>query len=628
MAELKVKATADTVEQLDSGMRDTKLNKWKRKIAADVQQYDSFYAGRNREFDTYRNWYHKNHYGSSLMDQVNESMSIGSEGRGSMPSNVEDEHLSIINIPTNVIDTAHIMLMNEFPHIEALSNRDSASSAKKQSAVERFIVGAYYINRMRQGADPISMAALDTLLLGWSCIRCTWDIDREKQLDKATDFVADWMFPINIERISPYLIYPIPGGRYERWRAIYFKTFIAKQAIEEEWNVKIMPRPVGDDGEFEDLYDDTAIEYIDYWCWEGTKIYNAVMANGQFVKEPVWMQDYDSLPFEIIFNREGPDHTKGDTMGLSFLYTLLESVRELELLSNRELRAIELYADPPLVTVRNPESPQIDVQGGPGARIDLETGESASYLNWQGTAPGIAQAKDFWQKLIQEFSFPDIFSGIVGGTSGLDTIALQQGGMTKVFSPRQNLEQALERLNTKIIRLFQKRRPKKSLHVRGIRTESDEEHAFSFDITGKDTKGFEYTKVSIRAKFPQEELRNAAIAQGLVASDLFSSRDAMSKFLYVQDPERMRRRREEEKASSDPVWNKFHIEKLLARPAKSPLTGALEEGAEGPVAKETGDSVPPPPALAPEAAAVSTMAGAGAVPPGKSGNPVTEIMSG
>ena len=618
-------------EELDGGLSAEKRDQWLKRVRGDMEWARMFYAERNRSFDTYKSWYHKKHYETSLVDAVNLGMS--GEGTAEMASNMESEHLSIINLPTDIIDMALTMIINETPNIEVLSNRESSAAQKKQTSVERLLVGAYYINTQVQGIDPIAAAALNQMLYGWGVFRALWDIDRELELDENDGFIADWMFPVVVQSLSPYDVYPIPGGRFERWRAIVYMCFRTKEEIETEWGVEL-ERPRDDDGKEIETFDDELVEYTDYWCWQGTKIYNCVLVNNQFIKEPVEMEEYDSLPYEIFFCREGPDQA-GENIGLSFLYTVLEPIREMELLANRELRAIELYADPPVVTIKAPDSPSVDIQTGPGSRIELEQGESVSYLQWQGNPPDVRSAKDFWGKLAQQFSFPDILSGSVGGTSGLDTIALQQGGMAKVFTPRRNLEMALERLNTKIVRMFQKRRPDKSLRVRGTRLEADEEHTFSFDLKGKDTRGFEYTKVTIRAKFPQEELRNAAIAQGLVASDLYSLRDTMSKFLYVQDPERMMRRRLEEKAEADPQWNAFHIKNLLVAPPQSPLSKVLDEtgqaasGAPGDVTPLPGPPpdagpVPGPAATGPEAAALATMAG-GPVQ-GSTDNPLTQIM--
>jgi len=634
----EIRRTEDANEELDSGMQESSLNHWRERIMSDKDWAISFYSERNREFDNLKNWYYKLHYESDMINSLNSS--ISDSALGDMPSSSENEHLSIINLPTDIVDTALTVIMNEMPHIEVLSNRESKSALDKQNRTERVLVGTYYINTQVQGVDPIVDAAMNMILYGWGALRALWDIDREAELDEADGFVADWMFPIVVQSISPYLVLPVPGGRYERWRAVIYSCHRAKAEIEEEWGVTINPKRNEDNKVIAEYFDDTEIEYIDYWCWKGTEIWHAVMADGEFIKEPAHMEEYDSLPYEIFFCREGPDKTRGENMGLSFLYTVLEPVKEMELLANRELRAIELYADPPLVTVKNPDSPSIPVETGPGARIELDQGESALYLQWQGNPPEVRAAKEFWSRLAQQFSFPDIFSGLVGGTSGLDTIALQQSGMAKVFTPRRNLERALENLNTKIIRLFQKRRPTKSLKVRGTRVEADEEHTFAFDIKGADTKGCEYTKVTIRARFPQEELRNAAIAQGLVASDMYSLRDAMSKFLYVQDPERMMRRRQEEKAEQDPAWMQFHVKNLLASPPQSPVGKVLAEG-QGDVPSVAqmmptdATQLPEPPLeesgaggpLGPESAALNTIAGGGLVRPGSTDNPLTAIMN-
>lgn len=625
----EIKRTDDTdMDQVDSGLGEGSLETWKRRIMSDRDWAVGFYAQRNRDFETLADWYHKKHYGDLDLNTLRLD--------GEAPSDQENEHLSVINLPTDIIDMAVTMIINESPNIEVLSHKESKTAVDKQNKVERLLVGAYYINTIVQGVDPIYDATLNQLLYGWGVLRALWDIDREKMLDKKDGFVADYMFPILVQSISPYYVYPVPGGKFERWRAVVFLADRQKAEIEDEWGIKIEPQAAGDDEPIQEFYDDTLLEYVDYWCWHDDKIYNAVLADGEFVKEPQEMEEYEGLPYEVFFAREGPDKTAGEHVGLSFLYTVLEPIKEMELLANRELRSIELYADPPIVTKKNQDSPSIDVQTGPGARIEIETGEDVFYLQWQGNSPDVRAAKDFWSKLAQQFSFPDIFSGVVGGTSGLDTIALQQGGMAKIFTPRRNLEQALERLNTKIIRMFQKRRPKDTLRVRGTRMEADEEHTFAFDIKGNDTKGFEYTKVTIRAKFPQEELRNAAIAQGLVTSQIYSKRDTMSKFLFVQDPERMRRRIQEETAEDNPMWAEFHIKQLLAAPPQSPVSQALtptegEVGEGGVVGPEPTDQLPPPPdgagPLGPEAEALNTIAGAGAVRPQTTDNPLNAIMS-
>ena len=205
-------------EELDGGLSAEKRDQWLKRVRGDMEWARMFYAERNRSFDTYKSWYHKKHYETSLVDAVNLGMS--GEGTAEMASNMESEHLSIINLPTDIIDMALTMIINETPNIEVLSNRESSAAQKKQTSVERLLVGAYYINTQVQGIDPIAAAALNQMLYGWGVFRALWDIDRELELDENDGFIADWMFPVVVQSLSPYDVYPIPGGRFERWRAI------------------------------------------------------------------------------------------------------------------------------------------------------------------------------------------------------------------------------------------------------------------------------------------------------------------------------------------------------------------------------------------------------------------------
>jgi hypothetical protein len=115
----------------------------------------------------------------------------------------------------------------------------------------------------------------------------------------------------------------------------------------------------------------------------------------------------------------------------------------------------------------------------------------------------------------------------------------------------------------------------------GQRSEMDEDTPFAVSLKGKDTKGFENTIVTVRGRFPQEELQNVALAASAVNSGLVSSRDAASKYMYTQDPERMWRRWLEEKAASDPTWRQFFQSMYLQMMPTSPVSQALQEAQGG-----------------------------------------------
>lgn len=559
---------------------------FKKQIEEDINWATTFYNKRNSDFLLYEKWIQKEHYPTSVPVTGVEEASGSDE---------ELEHLTTINIPTAIVEDAHTMLTNEDPIVEVLTISKSDAASKSASRVERLLAGCYYMNRQVQGKDVIGDAIFNALVYGWGVLRGVWDTQLKQDIEGVMTaegisgeapipYVPDFAFPIVVQSLHPSTVYPLPGGRYERWRGVF--QYISRMVgeIEAEWNKKV-PRKqaVGEDGMpltndyggkiMEELFDDTFVDYVDYWCWKGMKIYHAVLANGGFIKPPTEMAEYEALPYEIFFCRP-TSFVTGELYSLPFLFTIIDSVKQLELLANRAMRAIDLYADPALVL---PVSGEVgDIEKGPGSTIVVEPGETPYYLQWQGNPPDVPRMIDFWQSLIREHGFPPVLSGAMGGTSGLDTIALQQGGLAKLFQIKRNAELALQRMNTKVIRMFQKFSNDEPLQVRGVRMEADQEHPFSFQIKGADTKGYEYTHVTIRAKFPQEELRNAAIAQGLEASGLMPKEDIMTKFLYIQDPERAQEIMRREKAFNNMKWLDYILQKLTVGPS-SPIAQALQE---------------------------------------------------
>lgn len=558
-------------------------------IEADKSWALDFYSARNEEFQRMERWYHKEHYSTQAEVPAGEIMDEDTD---------DSEHLTIINIPTNIINTVHGIFTDEDYFTKAMSSigRKSQEAALK---TERFCHGTVWINRQVQGTDPIEDACLDMLTLGWGCIYSYWDpnrakIARSKTAGRAKDVLDFYAYPIVVRRIHPMDIYPLPNGVHERWRGILWVVNRSVREIEDEWNVILEPHLCYEDGEvkvnpdtgepiYEFYHPDELVEYVDYWCWrrddgdggDDWTLWHAVTAAGQFVKRPTPMPEYEMLPYEIFFCRTSSSNA-GSRMGLSFLYPIIEPVQEMELLANRITRMIELYADPMLVVKNGEGGRDTDIEKGPGTVLELDSDGEAYYLSWQGTPPTVEQLFRFWRESAQD-AFPPVMTGMQGGTSGLDTAALQQGGKVQTNKPRRNFELAIQRLNTKIIRLAQRFSWEDPIYVVGQRVEGDEEMSFDFSIKGREMRGYENTKVTVRGRFPQEELRNVALATQLVAAEVMSGREASEKYLYSQDPERSFRMVLEERFIKDPKWSDFFFNKYAMLPAKSPLTMAVEE---------------------------------------------------
>jgi hypothetical protein len=519
------------------------------------------------------------------------------------------QHLSTVTLPTIIIDNAHTLLTTADPIIEVvLSGKETTPRKEKAARVERALHGTYYINRQNTGTDPISDAILNQLVFGWGVFYSVWDPYKGDELvgpEKGDDEeeYPDFDFPITVESAHPLTIYAIPGARNGRWKTIMriYERTVAD--IEAEWGIDDLVSRLNKNKKKADKNEDEyqLVEYRDIWYWSKVGkddiVHHAVMAAGEYIKEPVAMPKYKSLPYTIFFCRPFSDDAP-EGYGLSLLFPVIEPVEELESLISRMNRAVDAYADPILVVEAGPDQEVEQVDKRPGAVLVVPSGGRVYYVNWQGSPPDASALISLQRSLIQEASFPNVTFGQQGGTSGLDTISLQQGGLVRVEMPKRQAEIAIQTVNSKIISLIQNFLPKgESLFVKGVRRENNKDHPFSLNLTLEDLKGISYTWVKIQPRFPQAALRNAAIAQGLVQAGMYDEEDALTEFLYVQDPVTMLKKIKRRKVMDNPALLEFVIQmavqKIMAgqqsnQQQPAPAQPALPPGAPPPLPPEGG----------------------------------------
>jgi hypothetical protein len=376
-----------------------------------------------------------------------------------------------------------------------------------------------------------------------------------------------WAMPIVIDCPHPAEIYPIPGGHRERWKGVFRRYEMTVEQAEEFFGIEF-PKETPDERE-----NDILIEVVDFWAWVGNEIWHSVLVtnyplfeqddlgnwteSGQkmhFIVEPTPMPEYQRLPYEIRFCFPTTD-SRGENFGLSFLYTMIDAVREAEILASRLNMIIDAYADPVYKRVYNteisPDATPPDVVRGPGQTIDVDAGkgQDVSILQWSGSPPDVKQLMDLWLRFAQEWSFDPS----IEGRSGLDSIVLKSGILAKLSIPVRQIESALAAVHARIIHLFTEL-VKKPLRVRGEVTKDGKTNAYALDVSGHQLQGMQYAHFTVRARFPYEELQNTAMAQAAVQSGLMSVRRAMSKYLFIDDPEAEIDRIDEEQLSRFPGW--------------------------------------------------------------------------
>lgn len=619
-------------------------------VLNEISWSKSFFALRDKEMRKFHRFYHKKHYdpqdsGGTALDT---SRDAGS-GISDSQADDDDEWEVTLNIPTNTIDMAVLMLTGEQPVIEVLNRETTKASLNRAIKTEQFLYGMHSVNNVRQGRKIVKQAVTNALLYGWGVYKLVWDetrLPREKRLggelitssefvdtleveDEDENFVdmPAEDFPLVLSAPFPTSIYGIPGGRDEPFKAVF-------QSVQLEWSkmlslvppmwhkniVKTHTIPQEDGKEKRIAFaPGDKVNFVDFWreifvlhqpTGEYRKqVWHAILVEDRFVKPPTRMPEYEYLPYTIFYSTEGTDPENGENMGLSFLYKVLEAVKNLEISISQNSRAIEQWSDPTVIIKSDEEAPPRFSKLS-GAVNHIATRESVDLLKWQGSPPDTARMIDFWEAQVVEMAFPGPGMGKFGGESGLDTIAQQRAAMSKIMEPKGNAEEALNRLHVKAISLLQKFAPSTPIGVRG-EIETDEKgiaEVFALNIKGQDTKGMRWTKSTLRARFPLDELQNAATANSMLATKSYSRKAVMRNFFHVRDVDKMWRQIKEEDAALDSGWIKMFqgIVQRKFEEADEKRKAAREAGiqGQGPVAgpPPPGGPIGPPPNVAPQGA--------------------------
>lgn len=567
------------------------------RLLREIGHAEDFYAKRNDNFLTLNRWYFKDHaeWGIDM---------------GAFPydiiDNSEKEPVTPINLGTHMVDMAVTMSTQETPSIEVIvrdSERDPKKSMTKRGNIaEKVFMGVMYTNGQISGRSLLRDWFHNLYLYGWGVWFVGWDdsrvpdslkshmqklIEAGEKSEEVGDMPAspdalkidtvatnedDWAMPVVIDVPHPVEIYPIPGGHRERWKSIFRKWTMRYTDAEDFFGVSLPRTTEATDAE-RAAEDDSIIDVVDFWTWVGNEIWHCIVAKNLtiyqrndfgrlevetrsghfFIKKPASMPEYQRLPYEIRFCIPTTDK-RGENYGLSLLYKVVDAIREVELLANREGMIIDTYADPAIL--RKADSsvggkfPKIE--RGPGTVIDLDVakGQDVAYLQWQGSPPDVKDLKEMWLSFAKEWGLDTMMEG----KSGLDSIIIKSGILAKLSMPIGEAEEGLEAVHSRVVNLFVKL-VGSPLKVRGRRTVDDTTHAYALDVTGSMLDGMQFAKFTIKARFPYEELQVVASANAAVTAKLMSRQRAMTKFMNVEDAIAELDRIEEEDIRLAPEWN-------------------------------------------------------------------------
>jgi hypothetical protein len=543
-----------------------------------IGDWEGFYAKRQENFETLKNWYFKQHRASGLTLFGEEPVASVSDRDAVTP----------INLPTHIVNMAVAMASQETPSIEVLVNQGSNPQRKRGNLAEKVFMGVLHVNGELQGKSLIREFFHNLFLFGWGVVFTGWDdlrvpkhlksdlqrlVERQERsaivgdLPGSPDALLDeteptsddaWALPVVVDVPHPEQVIAIPGGHRERWKAIFRRMPMTLSDAEDFFGVSV-ERKTPSDHLQRPAEDDQPIVVYDFWAWVGNRIWHTIFIHGMsdyvadlkagglmasglrelyFIKEPCPMPEYDRLPYEIRFCTPTTD-TRPENYGLSLLYPVLDAVEEAEILSNRLAMILDNYADPVYIreydtNLASSAVPAV-IERGPGQTIDVDKGlgQEVRVMQGMGAPPDLDKLREWWLQMAKEWGFDPS----IDGTTGLDSIVKKSGMLAKLVVPISEAEKGLAAVHQRVVHLFTHLVRDKSLQVRGEVTVDGSSEAYALDITGSKLKGMGHAKFTIRARFPYEELQNVAAAQALMASGLMSPERIMTQYLFVDDPE-------------------------------------------------------------------------------------------
>lgn len=365
---------------------------------------------------------------------------------------------------------------------------------------------------------------------------------------------------------------------------------------------------------------------------------NAIIADGEWIKEPTVMEGYDDIPYTVIPGRL-TTAKEAEHKALSILFPVIEPIKDLESQLSRQRRVMDLFAYMPPIFKRanvSREVPTID--SSLGNLVVLEEGEEFGFPQWPGSPPDITRSIDRTERQIQEGSFPNVAYGEEGGSSGYGVSLLTESGRTRLYQFQRNLERGWAVVFRKILSLASNFAPDDYLQVYG-RLHGD---PYTLSITGRQMRGFR-VDVEIRPNFPRDETERVVRAQMVKGQNMLSLRTIWEKYLGIDNPDEEQKRILVEMAMQNPELIRAMIQEALGEwsgqqlPQEQPEQRApetveqnmTEQAMAGQLPSEPLPGAMPPAAVMPqEMAGVMPPQAVGLPPPGQQMDPaILELLN-
>lgn len=476
-----------------------------------------------------------------------------------------DEERLVLPIPQEVVEGFRELLLTKSP---VISVPPPTAAGMELIAAEHNEKALQVVWNRAEIAERLRDSLWHGLVDGWGVLQLAWDKD-------ASEFES----PVYVTHQDPYNVYAMPGDRPDSWKYVIHCYPRLVGTIRDEWDS--LEGVHGNSKEaktlksaFDGLEETDEVTFIDYW---DDKI-NAVAINfntkvkgsGETTIESRWIKaptphNYGFLPWEIYMPCRLPFRTVGERMGISVLYPIEDLVIQKDKIISQKATMLSRWQDPPLVTQTElgPSFEPVRTERGMHLRLGLD--EKASYLVHPGPMPQIDSLLEQVTGQIETSALPRALQGqYEGAISGVAMSLLRNPTLMKVAFRQKEVERCMERLNSKILRLLEKKltRP---LYLWG-KTSS----AASIDTMIDPTKiaGYYRNEVKLSASLPTDDAATVSMLMTMVQMNILSrqtARDVAQQTLHDLVPQSLID--EEERVLAELIWQNPGIIEALAQAA-------------------------------------------------------------
>lgn len=494
--------------------------------------------------------------------------------------------------PTNVVDLAVGILLGKPLEFKASGWQTDLQQEGDASRIEKFLIGAIYINNERHEIDIPYESVLHLVRDGASVIYSVWDpviADNSMVMSSDGGNSAFGRLPINLQVIDPLQIYLLPGGP-KRWGHVFRMWEMTVHEVEMTWD-----KPIKSFSYLTtDLKMQERVAVKDYWRItqkrvEGQiieKVEHGLMAHDEVIWPLREVDGYDDLPYTIGFfkpiDREKPEGWHG------IIRPIESTIKHLESAFNRRARQILVYSSLPIIGRTTPHR-RIRLDPVLGEMVQLGLEEGIEFPTWPGNAPDVETHIGFLRARLQQAGFTDVMFG--EGTSQVSGFALSQLGdqnRIRLTQPVLHLEMMWSSWARKTLRLTnfftEGRIP---IRVYGNLRGQD----FVEQLATNDLQNY-MVKASVQPEFPNEKTRNHAMANQV--RDILSERTIMERYLDIDQPDDERNKRQEDTVFRHPLYQQFEVMQRLMQMASDQTNPIVAAAAAMTIQQMQGGMIPGP----------------------------------